>query len=272
MTRIASAGLFLVALSALAQTAVPVPSPFAIRREILRRSETYNFAALVRRLKLPSKFEFEGKAAGFGRIALHAEVHPFSYGIYFLELCYDVNRYCRLVAFEGDSLAKPGESWKIRGYIDDFNWRGLNFEKAERWLVLTRHVGSGAGVSEYDRSWFELTESGFQERLRHTSHGHLAFAGEPWSKWNTNLLFESNVQNAASMTFLYYVRFELEGPGSTALDARRLVTFTRPNGSTTYQFDSGRSELTAKEIALFFTASGRPTAAPIRAFSQKASK
>lgn len=256
------------ALPLLAQSPAPIPSPFAIREEILRKGDAYDAAALMRRLKLPVKFEFEASAIGFNRIVLRAEVYPFTHGVYLLELCYEFSRWCRLIAFEGDSLAKPEESWKVRGYLDDANWRGFHFEQVDGWLALTRHIGSGTGISEYERSWFELTDSGFEERLRHTSHGHLAFAGEPWSKWSVHLLSKSHSQSAASMTFLYYVSFEIDGPGSAPLDARRLVTFTRPNGSPRYQLDPARSELTAAEIARFFTTGGRPTPAQIRAFTR----
>lgn len=263
--RVAPIHLLLAALPLFAQSHAPIPSPFAIREEILRKGDAYNAAALMTRLALPAKYSFGAAAKWFKPESVAVEIHSYTSHVYLLELCYSYRRYCRLIAFEGGSLGKPDESWKVRGHIDDYHWYGLEFHTNGDWLVLTRHIAHGTGVGEYDRSWFQLTATGFEELLRNTYRGHTTYA-DPARSWSASRIEVPVVSQ--SLDFLYYIRFEPEDRTSPPFEQRRFVSFTRPNGSPRYQLDPARSELTHAEIARFFTTSGRPTPAQIRAFTR----
>lgn len=256
--------LVALASAAAAQTAPPVPSPFTIHEEIQRKGDAFDTATLFRRLKLPPKFAFESEQQWFSRTWIRSQIHS-DYARTYLQLCYDFTDGCRLIGFE----QRPDKSWRVVGHIDNFNRRSTHFEFFHDWVLVTRYLGSGTGLSGFDRSWLELTDTGYQEVLRHNLRGHRVFAGEPAIEWNVHFVKTEGRDRDASLVFLYYSRIYPDGLNGDFLDVRRLVTFTRPNGSPKYVFDAARSELTEQEIKRFFSATASPSVRAFRAMRDR---
>jgi len=242
--------LLLIALTvaiAPAQQQPEIPSPYQIA-EALSSARAPDVANLMTRLGFPAQLdetsEFRDlecakwtcrvELTGAGSIAVRVSS----------ELAF------RIIWMEEQSRSR---GWAVRGYLDGHSKYGVQLRFVGAYLLIETTWVSGFPSASMIQTLYEPRNGKLVPVLQLPSRGHEeAPPPIPSRTWTVILAETRSFQDPHELVFLARLRAMPRDMSYDYLDERRVATFLRPKGASTFQLDPARSDITQRHLDNLF--------------------